>query len=94
VNSLAVLTVGSPLNWGKSLSKLTYVREHGIAQFVKRFQKVKHSDNFKVVWGDEIEYSIVSLDHASKIPRISLRAEEVHAVVFVSFFSFFVWLYF
>jgi len=29
------------------------------------------------MWGDEIEYSIVALDPETRVPRISLRAEEV-----------------
>lgn len=33
--------------------------------------------NKELMWGDEIEYSIVALDPETKVPRISLRAEEV-----------------
>lgn len=35
----------------------------------------------ELLWGDEIEYQVFALDHASKKVRLSLRAREVSAIV-------------
>jgi len=75
--AMGVLTVGSPLPWGVSLPHLRYVRQHGVLQFINKFNEVKDITNDELLWGDEIEYSLVALDHATRTPRISLRATEV-----------------
>lgn len=42
-----MLTVGRPLSWEDSLDLLAYVREHGVVQFIKQYEK--HKDVQKVL---------------------------------------------
>ena len=75
-NGMGVLTVGTPLKWPAALPHLRYVRQHGVLQFINKYNEVKDIRNDQLLWGDEIEYSIVALGN-DKVPRISLRAAEV-----------------
>ncbi|CAN0018299.1 unnamed protein product, partial [Hapterophycus canaliculatus] len=49
-----LLRVGTPLPWGQALPYLGYVREHGVKQFVSRYQKVEGIENDELKWGDEV----------------------------------------
>lgn len=77
VHGMGVLTVGRPLPWATSLPHLQYVRQHGVQQFIHKYNSVKNLTNTELLWGDELEYSIVGLDHANRKPRIMLKAAEV-----------------
>ena len=35
----AVLTVGRPLPWQEAKDKLTYVRQHGVDQFIQHYRR-------------------------------------------------------
>lgn len=72
-----LLVKGTPLVWEDSLKHLKYVREHGIAQFLATYKRVKHLSNDCLLWGEEVEYQIIRVDHEEKTTKISLRAKEL-----------------
>ncbi len=57
-----------------------YVREHGVLQFMNKYQQKKDLAGCELLWGDEIEYGIFALDRKARIPRLSLRASEVNHI--------------
>jgi hypothetical protein len=77
ISSMGVLTVGSPMKWVDSIPHLKYVRQHGVLQFINRYNQVRAICNDELKWGDEIEYAIVRMDAEAKQPYISLRAASV-----------------
>ena len=80
-SGMGVLTVGSPMKWTDSISHLKYVRQHGVLQFINRYNQVKAIRNDELKWGDEIEYSIVEMDREARRPYIALRAAGVREVL-------------
>mmetsp|Transcript_10386 Transcript_10386/g.19087 ORF Transcript_10386/g.19087 Transcript_10386/m.19087 type:complete len:966 (+) Transcript_10386:169-3066(+) len=75
--AMGVLTVGRPMPWASSMPYLKYVREHGVLQFINKYNQVKDVRENVLMWGDEIEYCIVSFDRKNRVPRIKLNAAEV-----------------
>ena len=57
---------------------IKYVRKHGVLQFINRYNEVKDICNDQLLWGDEIEYTVIELDRENRKARIALRAAEVH----------------
>lgn len=76
--------MGVPLSWDKSKDKLGYVRKAGIRQFISTYNRVKDLKGDELLWGDEIEYGVFSLDHEHKKIRLSLRAKEVRRAMLVA----------
>ena len=87
---MGLLTVGQPLSWSHSLPYLSYIKKHGVIQFLNVWNKHKNrcGDQFK--WGDEIEYilvyaptdnNIIDNTHQGKNPnkecKLSLRSSEI-----------------
>ena len=66
ISSMGVLTVGSPMKWVDSIPHLKYVRQHGVLQFINRYNQVRAICNDELKWGDEIEYAIVRMDAEAK----------------------------
>lgn len=71
------LVDAEPLPWDESLTVVEYVREHGIAQFIAQYNRVKDIEGDSLLWGDEVEYAIFKLDEASGKVRLSLRGPEI-----------------
>ena len=65
------------MKWVDSLQHLKYVRQHGVLQFINRYNEVRAIRNDELKWGDEIEYAIVQMDQDARRPYISLRAADV-----------------
>mmetsp|Transcript_32634 Transcript_32634/g.104069 ORF Transcript_32634/g.104069 Transcript_32634/m.104069 type:complete len:803 (+) Transcript_32634:151-2559(+) len=78
---MGVLTVGEPLSWEESLTKLAYVREHGVLQFIRHWQKYKEVEKNIFFYGDEIEYGLFKLDHEARKAYLSLRGAEVRSLL-------------
>lgn len=72
-----LLVKGTPLAWEDSLQWLSYVREHGVLQFIHTYNQRKDRCNEKLLWGEELEYPIMKIDKEAKTVKLSLRAEEV-----------------
>ena len=59
------------------MEHLAYVREHGLQQFLHTYNRLKDVSNDDLLWGDEIEYHIMKLDHEHKKVRLVLNGREV-----------------
>ncbi|CAE6455092.1 unnamed protein product [Rhizoctonia solani] len=66
-----------PLNWEESQEYADYIREHGVTQFLNIWEKQKNRDDDPFLWGDEIEYMVVSYDEEGRDARLSLRQTEI-----------------
>ena len=56
-----------------------YIREHGIQQFLNLYNRVKAIEGDSLLWGDEVEYAVLSLDETESTARLSLRGAEILA---------------
>lgn len=75
--SEGLLKVGVPQPWDTSKKNNNYIRKAGVRQFISTYNRVKDLKGDELLWGDEIEYGIFSLDRDNKKIRLSLRAKEV-----------------
>ena len=57
------------------------MRQHGVHQFIEKYNSVKNLTNTELLWGDEIEYSLVKFDPTARKGRIALRAAELRAML-------------
>jgi len=74
---MGLLSEGEPIDWQDMKSLQQHVRQYGVEQFIRHYNKLKDDSRRGLKWGDEVEYSIVKLDHKAKVARVSLRAEEL-----------------
>jgi len=65
------------MEWEDMVKWQKHVREHGVQQFVRLYNRLKDEPGRTLKWGDEVEYIIVKLDHEGKVARVSLRAQEL-----------------
>ena len=75
----AVLTVGRPLPWQEAKDKLTYVRQHGVDQFIQHYRRHATKQRDTLLYGDEIEYGLFKL--SSSGASLSLRGDEVRSLL-------------
>ncbi|CEL60653.1 glutamate--cysteine ligase catalytic subunit [Rhizoctonia solani AG-1 IB] len=76
---MGLLFLGTPLSWEEGKKHADYIREHGITQFLNVWRKLKDREGDTLLWGDEIEYIVVSYDDDNKNARLSLRQSEILA---------------
>ncbi|KDQ06955.1 hypothetical protein BOTBODRAFT_167511 [Botryobasidium botryosum FD-172 SS1] len=74
---MGLIMHGSALDPDDARLYIDHVYEHGITQFLHIWNRMKtrHSDEF--LWGDEIEYMILSYDDTERRANLSLRQIEV-----------------
>mmetsp|Transcript_4773 Transcript_4773/g.7223 ORF Transcript_4773/g.7223 Transcript_4773/m.7223 type:complete len:774 (+) Transcript_4773:57-2378(+) len=68
---------GKPLTWEEAANQRSYVREHGIIQFLKTYYRVKDTCCQELLWGDELEYGIFIVDKESKNIKLSCRGSKL-----------------
>jgi glutamate--cysteine ligase catalytic subunit len=74
---MGLLVLGHPIEWEDSKKNHQYVKKLGVEQFLQLYQKYAGSTDAPFKWGDEVEYYIRSMDDASKVARLPLRAPEI-----------------
>ena len=74
---MGFLEAGDPVPWSDSLEFLAYVREHGVAQFLQIYEKVKGVQNEDLLWGDEVEYGVLKINKEEGTVKLSLRGAEI-----------------
>nr|BAA09527.1 gamma-glutamyl-cysteine synthetase [Schizosaccharomyces pombe] len=74
---MGLLVLGTPLDWPESKKYCDYVRENGIMQFLHMYDTYISKKQDVLLWGDEIECIVVSMDDKSKKARVSLRQEDI-----------------
>lgn len=56
---MGLLSVGKPFSWSDARDHRKYVRDHGVVQFLKTYERVKDITNDELLWGDEVNYVLV-----------------------------------
>ncbi|KAJ7218105.1 glutamate-cysteine ligase catalytic subunit [Mycena pura] len=74
---MGLLYLGTPMTWEEAKEHAEHVRLHGIAQFLHTWDKLKDRHGDELLWGDEVEYMVVSMDAEAKDARLSLRQTEI-----------------
>ncbi|WVN90808.1 uncharacterized protein L203_106051 [Cryptococcus depauperatus CBS 7841] len=74
---MGLLALGTPLSWQETKPLAEYIREHGITQFLNIWNQWKDKAGKGLLWGDEIEYMVVSFDDEHKTVKLSLRQTEI-----------------
>lgn len=78
---MGLLSLGTPLAWQDAKPLAEHVREHGIQQFLSLWSKIKDRRGDKLLWGDEVEYMVVSFDEEQHNALLSLRQAEILQVL-------------
>ncbi|KDR75147.1 hypothetical protein GALMADRAFT_268698 [Galerina marginata CBS 339.88] len=76
---MGLLYLGTPLVWDEAKQYADHVRTHGITQFLQIWDRLKDRHGDELLWGDEIEYMVVSFDDEEKNAKLSLRQTEILA---------------
>ncbi|KAG1870359.1 glutamate-cysteine ligase-domain-containing protein [Suillus tomentosus] len=76
---MGLLYLGTPLTWDEAKQYADHVREHGITQFLYTWDRVKDRCGDELLWGDEVEYMVVTFDDKEKNAKLSLRQTEILA---------------
>jgi glutamate--cysteine ligase catalytic subunit len=74
---MGLLYLGTPLRWEEAKKHADHVRYHGITQFLNTWRRLKDRQGDELLWGDEIEYMVVSFNHDEKNAVLSLRQTEI-----------------
>ncbi|KAF9309976.1 hypothetical protein BG003_009066 [Podila horticola] len=74
---MGLLSLGTPMHWDEAKKHSDHVREHGIIQFLNLWQVAKDSQKDCLLWGDEVEYMVVSYDEEKKNAKLALRVWEI-----------------
>ncbi|KAJ1743355.1 glutamate--cysteine ligase [Coemansia sp. RSA 1821] len=74
---MGLLSLGTPLPWEQAKGLAHEVRQHGIEQFLHIWRSTKDRQKDRLLWGDEIEYMLISLDHENRRARLSQRGHEL-----------------
>ncbi|CAM0141049.1 glutamate--cysteine ligase [Umbelopsis sp. WA50703] len=78
---MGLLSLGTPLKWSEAKQFADHVRSHGIDQFLSIYHKMKDKQKDCLLWGDEVEYIVISYDEENKNAKISLRVFEMLAIL-------------
>ncbi|KAI0049977.1 glutamate-cysteine ligase catalytic subunit [Auriscalpium vulgare] len=76
---MGLLSLGTPLPWEEAKKFADHVRFNGITQFMNTWDRVKDRYGDELLWGDEVEYMVVELDHERKSAVLSLCQTDVLA---------------
>ncbi|KAK9480978.1 glutamate-cysteine ligase-domain-containing protein [Lipomyces japonicus] len=74
---MGLLSVGTPLPWKDVEQYADHVRKHGIQQFLQIWKNTKDKKGDVLLWGDEVEYMVISYDDENKNALLSLRQAEI-----------------
>ena len=74
---MGLLSEGEPLSWPDTKALAQHVRIHGANQFVALYERLKNRQRDSLLWGDEVEFTLVEVDHEAKTARLTLRAEDL-----------------
>mmetsp|Transcript_4847 Transcript_4847/g.14099 ORF Transcript_4847/g.14099 Transcript_4847/m.14099 type:complete len:684 (+) Transcript_4847:97-2148(+) len=75
---MGVLKEGVHMSWADVRACSRYIRDHGAKQFMHTWRRTAddgRKDEF--LYGDEVEYALVRVDHGKREVRLQLRAAEV-----------------
>ncbi|ODV91478.1 hypothetical protein CANCADRAFT_29900 [Tortispora caseinolytica NRRL Y-17796] len=74
---MGLLSVGTPLPWKDAKPLADYVRFHGIEQLINIYNNYKDCKGYVLLWGDEVEYMVISYDDQNRVANLSLRQAQI-----------------
>ncbi|CAI2167497.1 15006_t:CDS:10 [Funneliformis geosporum] len=74
---MGLLSFGTPLAWEEAKIYSDHVRVNGINHFSSIYHKLKNKQKDCLLWGDEVEYMVVTFDDENKNAKLSLRVFEI-----------------
>ncbi|XP_071492042.1 glutamate--cysteine ligase catalytic subunit-like [Diadema antillarum] len=75
------LSKGEPLSWERTKKYTDYVRKHGVQQFIHGYNRLKNRPPDPLLWGDEIEHTLIRFDHEAASARVLLESDKLLAVL-------------
>ncbi|KAG5436895.1 hypothetical protein PCANB_001648 [Pneumocystis canis] len=73
---MGLLVYGTPLSWEETKKQADYIRKQAVEQFIHLWKEKKKGEH-QLLWGDEVEYMLISYDDENKIASLSLQQENV-----------------
>ncbi|KAF4628233.1 hypothetical protein G7Y89_g9918 [Cudoniella acicularis] len=78
---MGLLALGTPLEWPEAKCKANQVRQWGIQQLLAIWNRAKGKEKDALLWGDEVEYLVVTYKKDDPEVTLSLRqADILHAL--------------
>lgn len=74
---MGLLAVGTPLEWPEAKKVAGHVREWGIEQLLAIWKRAKGKERDAMLWGDEVEYLVVTFDDQNREVKLSLRQADI-----------------
>lgn len=74
---MGLLSAGSPLDWPASEPYRNRIKEDGIEQFLHGYHAAKNFRNHGLKWGDEVEYTLIQMDHTARKATLLLNATDL-----------------
>ncbi|KAK6007848.1 hypothetical protein QM012_004662 [Aureobasidium pullulans] len=74
---MGLLALGTPLAWPEAKKVAGQVREWGIEQLLTTWRRAKGKERDALLWGDEIEYLVVTYDDDKRQVKLSLRQADI-----------------
>jgi len=78
---MGLLALGTALDWPDAKQHAAKVREWGIKQLLEIWGKAKHKERDAMLWGDEIEYLVVTYSESEPKVLLSLRQADILAAL-------------
>jgi len=57
---MGFLAVGTPLEWEDAKHWADFIKDHGIAQFIHLWRRLKDRTGDELLWGDEVHFVSLS----------------------------------
>ncbi|KAI5462646.1 glutamate-cysteine ligase-domain-containing protein [Mariannaea sp. PMI_226] len=74
---MGLLALGTALDWPEAKKRAPQVREWGIRQLLEIWNKAKGKERDAMLWGDEVEYLVVTYSKDDTKVLLSLRQAEI-----------------
>ncbi|KAH7326207.1 glutamate-cysteine ligase [Stachybotrys elegans] len=74
---MGLLALGTALDWPQAKTRAHQVRQWGIKQLLEIWNKAKGKERDALLWGDEVEYLVVSYSEDDPKVLLSLRQAEI-----------------
>ncbi|KFG86762.1 glutamate-cysteine ligase catalytic subunit [Metarhizium anisopliae] len=74
---MGLLALGTALEWPEAKKRADQVREWGIKQLLEIWNKAKGKERDAMLWGDEVEYLVVTYSKEEEKVLLSLRQAQI-----------------
>lgn len=74
---MGLLSEGKPLSWPETKKNASLVHRVGIKQFLALYHRLQDRKGDVLKWGDEIEYTLITLDAENQKARLSLIGPDI-----------------